>query len=1012
MARAIGAEIKPYDQNKIKVVTADGKEVKDLLGFAEVDVILGNQKLEKMKTLVFKNATNPCLVGRDVLATHPDIKQHFEAIMGKQTTTIKQKVPTENNCKTSHHDRSSDDDYDEMDDKHNDNSAAKGCWSKYKTKIDGDSINTKVPVNMDRSVCKTKINNSMEKRTSTIESVYNCNNDHNCKTNCDEINAIECPESDDEQAILICGIDLIIEDHEMLNSSLITSDESMVMSPNKSTQSKRRDRKLGISQCITPTWKKVNEHSSIMTSDRSQRTDITSPDIPSKSSKWSIEEQYQTTPRIITNARQTSTPERPPGPLLEEKSENILNTTNIAEEEETSWSEASQRRLLESERQGMVHKKYKQIEPLDESPNSSWGELAQRRLFESELQGKSHKRNRESQPSTPERPPGPSLEERETPRAHQWIKIAEQPSTPERPPGPSLEEKLTPKGDEKTSPIFKNVGFVNRKWTEIVVEDEEECEQLERNKVKEAIIQLSQRELHNPIDEWRDKCIRIKHKTYVPVEVNKDRNGRMIYTPLKPTNTPEISFGAELRTEKESEDDDCTDEDEITEVEYPRVIKTKTRAQNPDIRVKVEVEIKSEPGHSNRDNMRQTYRSVLTKQELISLISDEIKLDEQQSINLVDIINNAALSEHANVEQNDWDKRADEIRSELKRVCIEIESKGLAECRQTDVTSHRIEMTDNKPIRHKVRPVPYHCRKEFEQIIKDQLQAGIIRPSTSATCSPVNLVLKEDGSLRLTIDYRKVNNATLPDPYPLPRIDDIIARLAKNKFFSKIDLANGYYQIKMHKDSIKFTTFISEFGKHEYLAMPMGLKNAGSTFQRMMDKVLDGLIGEICYVYLDDIIIFSEDLEGHEGRVKQVLDRLKSNGLQIKIKKCEFIKPSIRFLGHLISHGQVEKSKHLVEAIASAELPKTMRQLRGFMGLANYYRKFIKGFAKIASPLNKHLNNTDKDVLLTDDAREAFETLKTELTDMDNILSLPDFEIPFILETDASDDCIGAALMQ
>ena len=144
------------------------------------------------------------------------------------------------------------------------------------------------------------------------------------------------------------------------------------------------------------------------------------------------------------------------------------------------------------------------------------------------------------------------------------------------------------------------------------------------------------------------------------------------------------------------------------------------------------------------------------------------------------------------------------------------------------------------------------------KIIKDQLAAGIIRPSTSATCSPVNLVLKEDG---LTIDYRKVNNATLPNPYPLPRIDDIIVGLAKNKYFSKIDLANGYYQVLMDKDSIKFTTFISEFGKHEYLAMPMGLKNAGSTFQRMMDKVIDGLIHnrEIFYVYLDDIIIFCED---------------------------------------------------------------------------------------------------------------------------------------------------------
>ena len=117
-------------------------------------------------------------------------------------------------------------------------------------------------------------------------------------------------------------------------------------------------------------------------------------------------------------------------------------------------------------------------------------------------------------------------------------------------------------------------------------------------------------------------------------------------------------------------------------------------------------------------------------------------------------------------------------------------------------------------------------------------------------------------------------------------------------------------------------------------------------------------------------------------------------------------------MGHIISHGQVEKSQHLVEAIATAELPKTMRQLRGFIGLANYYRKFIKNFAKIAAPLNKHLNNTDKSVLLSDDAVIAFEKLKKELTDIDNILSLPNFDLTFILETDASDYCIGAALMQ
>ena len=398
----------------------------------------------------------------------------------------------------------------------------------------------------------------------------------------------------------------------------------------------------------------------------------------------------------------------------------------------------------------------------------------------------------------------------------------------------------------------------------------------------------------------------------------------------------------------------------------------------------------------------------------MNLINEEINLDEDQSINLVKIINRSSSTEHSNATsehtQDDWEKRAEEIRSEIKRACIKIESKGLAECRQTNITSYEMRMKDTKPIRHKIRPVPYHCRKESEQIIKDQLAAGIIQPSKAATCSPVNLVLKEDGSLRLTIDYRKIN-AIEPDPYLLPRIDDIIARLAKNKVFSKIDLANGYYQVEMHPES-KYTTFISEFGKFEYLAMPMGLKNAGSTFQRMMDKVLEGLVGEICFVYLDDSIIFSEDVERHEERVKQVLDRLKTNGLQIKLKKCEFIKPTIRFLGHIISYGKVEKSQHLVETIAIAGLPKTMRQLRGFIGLANYYRKFIKNFAKIAAPLNRHLNNTDKSVVLTEDAQEAFDRLKKELTDMDNILSLPNFDLNFILETDASDNCIDAALMQ
>ena len=435
---------------------------------------------------------------------------------------------------------------------------------------------------------------------------------------------------------------------------------------------------------------------------------------------------------------------------------------------------------------------------------------------------------------------------------------------------------------------FKNIGFVNQQWTEIVVEDDEECESISKDEVKKAIIQLTEREKHNPLYNYTEKYIRVKHKTYVPVEVCKDRNCRMIYAPLKSINRPELSLGVKVRTSKipdnmnqqinnqvtnhefpvknrkhstgfpsthdkpsglsfgEKERPQIIEEasdDEITEVEYPPCKNCSRKVSFPDTKIKVDIEIigknSSRTGALNKQH--RIYNTCMRKQELLQLINEEMKLEIEQQINVVDIIEQASrIEESQDVEiHEDWETKAEEIRSELKKVCIEIESKWLAECSQTDITSHKIEMTDNKPIRHKVRPVPYHCRKEFEQIIKDQLAAGIIRPSTSATCSPVNLVLKEDGSLRLTIDYRKVNNATLPDPNPLPRIDDIIARLAKNRFFSKIDLANGYYQVKMHRDSIKF---ISEFGKHEYLAMPMFLKNAGSTFQRMMDKVLDGLI--------------------------------------------------------------------------------------------------------------------------------------------------------------------------
>ena len=288
-----------------------------------------------------------------------------------------------------------------------------------------------------------------------------------------------------------------------------------------------------------------------------------------------------------------STLHGPPGLWIGE----MMKSTGEQGEElsEPSWGEAAQRKLLESELQGIAHRKssiYIPLEPLVESADSSWGESAKQRLFESELTGKGFKSD----------PKDELIKENKSNTGSTNARTSDH----------------SPK-----DPIFKNVGFVNRKWTEILVGDEEECDQLERDEVKKAIIQMSQREIYNPIDSWTDKCIRVKHKTYVPVQVNKDRNGRMIYTPLKPTNKPEISFGAEIRTPRESDNEDQGDE--ITEVEYPRSKRTEPNMQNQDVKVNVDINIINQMGHISKDKSCQMYKSLLTKRELIKLIKDEIK---------------------------------------------------------------------------------------------------------------------------------------------------------------------------------------------------------------------------------------------------------------------------------------------------------------------------------------------------------------------------------------------------
>ena len=314
-----------------------------------------------------------------------------------------------------------------------------------------------------------------------------------------------------------------------------------------------------------------------------------------------------------------------------------------------------------------------------------------------------------------------------------------------------------------------------------------------------------------------------------------------------------------------------------------------------------------------------------------------------------------------------------------------------------DAITHVITIkTGTEPIKQKTRGVPQAYREELRKLLMDMKAANMIVDSNSPWSSPIRLVKKPDGSIRLTVDFRKVNAATVKDSYPLPRIEEIFTYLAKAKIYSSIDLAHGFHQIKLDVNSQPMTAFACQWGFFQYTVMAMGLCNSVATFSRAMAKCLDGLIGVVAVVYLDDILIYSENVDDHLKHVEMVIDRLRQHNLKIKLSKCKFARRRIKFLSHIIEDGKMSPNPATIEAVSKAKTPKTVKQIQSFLGLASYYRKFIKDFSRIASPL---INLTKKDVkfVWTEECEKAFQTLKMYLTSHDHILILPDFNEPFRL---------------
>ena len=328
----------------------------------------------------------------------------------------------------------------------------------------------------------------------------------------------------------------------------------------------------------------------------------------------------------------------------------------------------------------------------------------------------------------------------------------------------------------------------------------------------------------------------------------------------------------------------------------------------------------------------------------------------------------------------------------------------------TSVVQHCIDTGDARPIKHAPRRPPRAFIEEERRIIDSQLATGVIRESTSAWASPMVYVRKKDGSTRPCVDYRSLNYSCLKDAYPIPRIDDCLDCLGGAHLFSTLDLQSGYWQIEVREEDKHKTAFTTRHGLFEYNFMPFGLCNAPSTFERCMEIVMRGLQWKSLLVYLDDIIIFSSTVSEHFQRLDEVFCRLKQAGLKLKPSKCELLQEEVNFLGHVVTQNGVMPDASKVEAVRNWPVPRTVTDVRSFLGLCSYYRRFVPHFSARASPMNSLLE-AGKEFVWTDNCQAAFEDLKSALTG-DEVMAYPSDTGLYILDTDASDSGIGATLSQ
>ena len=323
-------------------------------------------------------------------------------------------------------------------------------------------------------------------------------------------------------------------------------------------------------------------------------------------------------------------------------------------------------------------------------------------------------------------------------------------------------------------------------------------------------------------------------------------------------------------------------------------------------------------------------------------------------------------------------------------------------------------MGDIAPKKVVARRMPFAVRQEVAKQLQKMQESGVIEPSDSPWSSPVVLVRKKDGSLRFCVDYRELNKVTRKDTYPLPRVDDLLDQVGHSKYFTTLDLASEYWQIRVAPYSCEKTAFVTPHGLFQFRVMPFGLTNAPAVFQRLMHKVLMGLNptdgNQFVSVYIDDVLIYSTSLNEHLKHLELVIQRIEGAGLKLKPSKCCFVREEVEYLGHVLTPDGLKTNPRLVEAIKVYPQPQNVKEVRQFLGLSSYYRRFIEKFAAVAQQLTA-LTRNNVAFKWTAECQESVDRLKQCLTTAP-VLCYPLFDRPFVLETNASIRGIGAILSQ